>query len=199
MISSIVSLAVAKEVASAQLALQEKVDSFYIEVEKKPSYTITYDVSSRGPITGDLEEFRRLVAEIYADERGWIRAGVKFQEVESGGKLHVVLATGDEVKKASPTVCSEELSCRVGQYALINDERWMHASDSYNELGVSLLDYRRMVVNHETGHYLGHDHIVTCETETGLGPVMLQQSTGLRGCKPNPWPLPSELWVSGIK
>ena len=71
----------------------------------------------------------------------------------------------------------------------------MNASDSYNALGLSLLDYRRMVVNHETGHYLGHGHIVYCETNSGLAPVMLQQSTGLRGCKPNPWPLPSELWV----
>lgn len=192
MFSGIVSLAVAKEVATAQLEVQEVVDKLYTSGQ---TYEITYDISSRGEVKGDLEEFRKLVAEIYADPRGWIRAGVKFKEVESGGQLHVILASGAEVKKASPIVCSDELSCRVGNMALINDTRWMNASDSYNALGVSLLDYRRMVVNHETGHYLGHDHIVYCETTTGLGPVMLQQSTGLRGCKPNPWPLPSELWV----
>ena len=192
MFSGIVSLAVAKEVATAQLEVQEVVDKLYTSGQ---TYEITYDISSRGEVKGDLEEFRKLVAEIYADPRGWIRAGVKFKEVENGGQLHVILASGAEVKKASPIVCSDELSCRVGNMALINDTRWMNASDSYNALGLSLLDYRRMVVNHETGHYLGHDHIVNCETTTGLGPVMLQQSTGLRGCKPNPWPLPSELWV----
>lgn len=192
MFSGIVSLAVAKEVATAQLEVQEVVDKLYTSGQ---TYEITYDISSRGEVKGDLEEFRKLVAEIYADPRGWIRAGVKFKEVESGGQLHVILASGAEVKKASPIVCSDELSCRVNDMALINDTRWMNASDSYNALGLSLLDYRRMVVNHETGHYLGHDHIVNCETTTGLGPVMLQQSTGLRGCKPNPWPLPSELWV----
>jgi len=190
--SGIVSLAVAKEIAAAQLEVQQVVDAMYVSGK---TYEITYDISSRGTVKGDLEEFRKTVAEIYADPRGWIRAGVKFREVPSGGQLHVVLASGVEVEAASPHVCSSTLSCRVGRYALINDDRWMYATDSYNSLGVSLLDYRRMVVNHETGHYLGHDHIVWCETDTGLGPIMLQQSTGLRGCKPNPWPLPSELWV----
>lgn len=195
MFSGIVSLAVAKEVAAAQLEAQRVADEHYA---KNVQYTIRYDVSTRGEVKGDIEEFRRIVAETYADRRGWIRAGVKFEEVDSGAQLHVVLANPAEVEAASPTVCSSKLSCRVGQYALINDDRWMNASDSYNALGVSLADYRYMVINHETGHYLGHDHIVNCETDTGLAPVMLQQSTGLRGCSPNPWPLPSELWVSGI-
>ena len=74
----------------------------------------------------------------------------------------------------------------------------MHGSDSYNALDVSLLSYRQMVINHEVGHFLGHNHIASCETDTGLAPIMLQQSTGLRGCTANSWPLPSELWVKGI-
>ena len=192
MFSGIVSLAVAKEVATAQLEVQQVVDKLYTSGRQ---YEITYDISSRGVVKGDLEEFRKLVAEFYADPRGWIRAGVKFKEVESGGQLHVVLGSGAKVKALAPTICSDKLSCQVGTVAIINDDRWMNASDSYNALGLSLLDYRRMVVNHETGHYLGHGHIVNCETNSGLAPVMLQQSTGLRGCKPNPWPLPSELWV----
>ena len=192
MFSGIVSLAVAKEVATAQLEVQEVVDKLYTSGQ---TYEVTYDVATRGTVKGDLDEFRKIVAEIYADPRGWIRAGVKLKEVESGGQMHVVLSEAAEVKAASPVVCSDKLSCQFGNYVFINDTRWMNASDSYNELGVSLLDYRRMVVNHETGHYLGHRHIESCETKTGLGPIMLQQSTGLRGCKPNPWPLPSELWV----
>ena len=192
MLSGIVSLAVAKEVASAQLSAQKTADEYF---RSNANYTISYDISTRGAVKGDIEEFRQIVAEIYADERGWLRAGVKMEEVESGAQAHVILASGEEVKKASPTICSDELSCQVGQLILINDKRWMNASDSYNELGVSLIDYRRMVVNHETGHYLGHPHIPECETPNGLGPIMLQQSTGLRGCTPNPWPLPNELWV----
>lgn len=193
MFSGIVSLAVAKEVATAQADIQA------IAEKNKPatkiSYEITYDVSKRGNVKGDLEEFRKLVAETYGDSRGWIRAGVKFKEVSSGGKLHVVLASGAEIKAFSPTVCSEELSCRVGSYALINDDRWLNATESYNSVGQSLKSYRQMVINHETGHYLDHPHEEKCEAGTGIAPVMLQQSTGLRGCKANVWPLAGELWV----
>lgn len=195
MFSGIVSLAVAKEVATAQLEAQQLADAHYV---KNVQYVIRYDISTRGEVKGDIEEFRRVVAETYADHRGWMRAGVKFEEVESDAQLHVILANPAEVEAASPWVCSSKLSCQVGQLALINDDRWMNASDSYNALNVSLADYRKMVINHETGHYLGHGHIVSCETEAGLAPIMLQQSTGLRGCSPNPWPLPSELWVSGL-
>jgi hypothetical protein len=50
-----------------------------------------------------------------------------------------------------------------------------------------------MVVNHETGHWLGHGHL-GCGGAGRLAPVMMQQSKGLDGCKHNPWPLASELW-----
>lgn len=194
MFSGIVSLAVAKEVATANLDSMKIADQYFV---KGTTYTVTYDVSSRGTIQGDLEEFRKIVAETYADERGWQRAGVTLKEVPSGGQLHVVLASGEEVKKVSPSDCSEELSCRVGRYVLVNDARWMNATESYTQAGISLSDYRQMVINHETGHYLGHDH-VECDTAVGVGSVMLQQSTGLRGCAANSWPLPNELWVKGL-
>jgi hypothetical protein len=112
----------------------------------------------------------------------------------------MILASGAEVRAAAPydNGCSATLSCTVKPLVLINDDRWMGGSDSYNELGVSLLNYRQMVINHEVGHFLGHGHIAQCETNLGPAPIMLQQSTGLRGCTPNSWPLPSELWVRGI-
>ena len=53
--------------------------------------------------------------------------------------------------------------------------------------------YRHMVVNHETGHWLGHGHL-GCAGRGRPAPVMMQQSKGLAGCRHNPWPLPSELW-----
>ncbi|MCL1839820.1 DUF3152 domain-containing protein [Candidatus Saccharibacteria bacterium] len=156
--------------------------------------TITYTISSKGVITGNIEEFRKIVAETLADNKGWKRAGVKFVEVASGGSMWMVLAAGNEVGAFNG--CSATLSCVVYPYVLINDARWMSGSDSYNALGLSLSNYRQMVINHEVGHYLGHNHITTCETGTGLAPVMLQQSTGLLGCLPNPWPLPGELWYT---
>ena len=199
MLGGLVELMVAAEVARSDMEVQQIADSYYATVsETEPLFVVSYDVSSRGTVKGDMAEFRKIVAETLADKRGWIRAGVKFEEVESGGRMHVILAEPDEVKTASPTICSEKLSCSVGSLVLLNDDRWMGGSDSYNEIGVSLERYRWMVLNHEVGHFLGHGHIASCETEQGVAPVMLQQSTGLRGCEPNSWPLPSELWVRGL-
>ncbi len=199
MLGGLVGLIVAAEVARTDMEAQQKVDSYYVTVSKaEPQFVVTYDVSSRGTVRGDMDEFRRIVAETLNDERGWVRAGVKFEEVKSGGRMHVILAEPKEVKAASPTICSDKLSCSVGSLVLLNDDRWMGGSDSYNEIGVSLERYRLMVLNHEVGHFLGHGHIQSCETEQGMAPVMLQQSTGLHGCEPNSWPLPSELWVKGL-
>ena len=49
-----------------------------------------------------------------------------------------------------------------------------------------------MVVNHETGHFLGLDH-ASCSGPGRPAPVMMQQSKGLNGCHFNPWPTAREL------
>lgn len=199
MLGGLVELMVAAEVARSDVEVQQIADNYYATVsEAEPLFVVSYDVSSRGTVKGDMDEFRRIVAETLNDARGWKRAGVKFEEVESGGRMHVILAEPKEVEAAAPWICSDKLSCSVGSLVLINDDRWMGGSDSYNAIGVSNQNYRWMVLNHEVGHFLGHRHIEHCETDEGLAPVMLQQSTGLRGCKPNSWPLPSELWVEGL-
>ena len=202
MFESLLSLLISAEVAQTNAELQQKVDSYYVATTPVNTYkyNITYDVSVRGVVKGDINEFARIVDETLNDERGWRRAGVKFTRVESNGRLHMILASGEQVRAAAPyeNGCSATLSCTVRPNVLINDDRWMGGSDSYNELGVQLLNYRQMVINHEVGHFLGHGHISQCETSMGPAPIMLQQSTGLRGCSPNSWPLASELWVKGI-
>ncbi len=198
MLEGVLSLLMQAEIQKAQLEIQQKADSYYVAnpPQQTYKYNITYDISSRGTIKGDLDEVARVVEATFNDSRGWIRAGVKFTRVQSGGRLHMILAEGESVRAAAPGGCSAELSCTVFPLVLINDDRWMGGSNSYTELGVSIADYRTMVINHEVGHFGGHNHIAQCETSTGIAPIMLQQSTGLRGCKPNSWPLPSELWVT---
>jgi len=125
--------------------------------------------------------------------------GVSFQEVASGGMFTLVLSEASQLPSFSPG-CGTEYSCRAGRYVVINQDRWLGATASWNNAGGSLRDYRHMVVNHETGHWLGHDH-VSCP---GLGQpamVMQQQSIDLQGCKFNPWPTEAELWSTqlGIK
>lgn len=200
MLESLVGLLMQAEVMKTQISVQETVDSYYVAEAGNASghvIEIKYDVDSLGTVKGDLNEFKNVVAATLDDARGWGRAGLKFTAVEEGAQMHVFLAEASEVAKASAG-CSAELSCTVKPNVYINDDRWLGASDSYNALGVSLANYRQMVINHEVGHFLGHDHITSCETESGLAPIMLQQSTGLLGCQANSWPLPSELWTKGL-
>ena len=197
MIGSLISLVIAHEVATRKIEL-DKVSAEYKALQESSAkvavkYNVSFDISSRGSLKGDVNEFADFVEETLTSRQGWIRAGVKFSKVSSGGRLHVVLASGAEIDKYAG--CSAELSCTVYPYVLINDARWLGATDSYNSAGLSLTSYRQMVINHEVGHFLGHDHSSACGVD-GVAPVMLQQSTGLRGCKANSWPLDSELWVT---
>jgi len=163
----------------------------------KPKTTFTYVVETRGTITADLAQFKSLANETLNDSRGWSRLDIRFTEVSSGGSFTLVLSEASEVPGFSPTVCSTTYSCRVGRYVIINQDRWLGASDPWNAASGSLRDYRNMVINHETGHWLGHDH-QHCGGTGQSAPVMQQQSIDLEGCKFNPWPLDSELWSSRL-
>jgi len=152
--------------------------------------TVTYDVSTKGAVTASFSEFKLLANQTLNDPRGWSRMNVRFVEVASGGQFSLVLAEASQVG-AYPG-CSSDYSCRTGRLVLINQDRWMGATTSWNQAGGTLRDYRHMVVNHETGHWLGHGH-TTCGGAGQPAPVMQQQSIDLQGCSFNPWPLASEL------
>jgi hypothetical protein len=151
---------------------------------------VTYSVTTRGAITASVADFRRLAQETYDDPRGWRNAGVEFRRVARGGDFTLVLAAASAVPSFSST-CSATWSCRVGRWVIINQDRWQHASPAWNAAGRSLRDYRHLVVNHETGHWLGRGH-ASCPPGGGPAPVMMQQSKGTGGCRFNPWPLPWE-------
>ncbi|MBR3220322.1 DUF3152 domain-containing protein [Candidatus Saccharibacteria bacterium] len=157
--------------------------------------TLTYSTTIWGTVTADFADFRAKVAQTLADSRGWVRANVRFQEVDSGADFQIILSDPDHLE-ALPG-CSGELSCTTwSNQVIINDLRWLGGTPSSNAHGVSQRDYQHMVVNHEVGHWLGHyNHIESCPNG-GPAPIMLQQSTGLRGCDSfNSWPLDSELWT----
>lgn len=158
--------------------------------------TVQYSVASRGVTTADMSEFRAQVNETLNDVRGWARLGVSFQEVESGGNFTMVLSSADQMTSFS-TGCSALWSCRVGVNVIINQDRWLGATDAWNQGGGSLRDYRHAVVNHEVGHWLGHGH-ATCGGPGQPAKVMQQQSIDLGGCAINPWPLASELWSTQL-
>ncbi len=197
MLEGLAGLVMAAEVARAEIQVQTVADAYFSQQQyDTPNAVIKYEILSEGEINSDFEEFEETVTSILNDVRGWKRAGVGFERAEEGetASMKIILAAPSVV--GSYAGCSDTLSCRYGERVMINDDRWANGSESYTELGVTIDEYREMVVNHEVGHFLGHGHIQICESGTGIAPVMLQQSTGLNGCTPNSWPLPSELWVN---
>lgn len=163
----------------------------------KTKVTFNYTVQTKGAITADIAEFKTQVNETLNDARGWSRLDVRFNEVASGGNFTIYLADSSLMTTFSSTGCSSSWSCTVGNSVIINQDRWLGASDSWNAAKGSLRDYRHMVVNHETGHWLGHGH-QNCGGAGQLAPVMQQQSIDLQGCTFNPWPLASELTSSRL-
>jgi hypothetical protein len=162
---------------------------------------ITYSVAARGVSPQAAALLAATADQAYADPRGWSLWGrVLFKHVASGGQFTLWLAAPDAMTTFS-SECSPRWSCTVGRDVVINESRFANGSPYW--IG-DLAQYRIMVVNHETGHWLGFDH-ATCPMGGALGPVMMQQSKGPYPCLPNPWPIASEritaariLGVSGV-
>ncbi|TGN66510.1 DUF3152 domain-containing protein [Nocardioides eburneiflavus] len=166
-------------------ATEQTAEAYAVPVRRR----VTYSVTTRGRITASLKVFRRQAQETFEDPRGWRAGGVQFRRVRRGGDFTLVLAAAGTLPSFAAG-CSVQWSCRVGRHVVINQLRWAHASPAWNAAGRSLRDYRHLVVNHETGHWLGLGH-ASCGGR-GRAPVMMQQSKGTGGCRFNPWPLPGE-------
>ena len=116
---------------------------------------VRYHVETRGRITTSVKEFRTLgPADLrrparLARRRHPVRAGRARRRVHAGARRRPSLVPGFS------SVCSAMWSCRVGRYVIINQDRWKNASPAWNAAHLALRDYRHMVVNHETGHWLG--------------------------------------------
>jgi hypothetical protein len=173
--------------APLTVKVRSAVVRYRVDVRRK----VTYHVETRGTITTSLKEFKQQAQETYEDARGWRSAGIRFTPVAHGGSFTLVLAQASLVPSFSSS-CSSMWSCRVGRYVIINQDRWKYASPAWNAAHLELRDYRHMVVNHETGHWLGLDH-ASCPGPGRLAPVMQQQSKGLQGCRFNPFPTIHEL------
>ena len=152
---------------------------------------VTYHVETRGRLRADVGVFKRRAVATYRHRLGWERAGIRFRQVSRGGDFTLVLAEASRVPSFSSS-CSSEWSCRVGRYVVINETRWLRATPLWRRHGGTLKGYRHLVINHETGHWLGLGHR-GCPGRGALAPVMQTQSKGLDGCRVNPFPRAGEI------
>jgi hypothetical protein len=145
-------------------------------------HRITYFASVDDGVSFDETEFRFLVMTYLHSPDGWVQEGYEFEEVpKSSAHVHIRLSSSKTVE----TVCglSPNLSCAElgGRHMYLNATRWLHGAPKSK---LDLENYRQYMVSHEMGHILGKGH-TTCPKKGALAPIMIQQTLGLHGCRPN--------------
>ncbi|WP_232547239.1 DUF3152 domain-containing protein [Propioniciclava soli] len=135
----------------------------------------------------DPDEAAREIQAVFDDERGWAGYGrTSFRAVthESAAAMILYLAAPDSAQElCAPLDIARTWNCRNGANVVLNTDRWLYMTPTYDDLAA----YRAYLVNHEVGHYLGLGH-VECPAAGSVAPVMMQQSIDLGGCLPNAWP-----------
>lgn len=146
----------------------------------------TVRVEVEGGLPVDGVAFAGFVLDTLNDPRGWGADGsMSFARTDGGAEITVVLASPEtSARMCRPLDTGGTLSCRNGPRAILTLHRWVLAHPDY---GDDRTGYRHYLVNHEVGHFLGHGH-VPCPGAGVPAPVMMQQTKGLLGCAPNPWP-----------
>jgi hypothetical protein len=145
-------------------------------------------VEVEGGLPVDGPAFAAFVLATLNDPRSWGHGGrMTFARTGGAYDIRVVLASPDtSARLCAPLQTMGTLSCGQGRTAVLTLYRWVKAIPDY---GTDRTGYRRYLVNHEVGHTLGHGHEV-CPGAGRPAPVMMQQTKGLKGCRPNSWPFP---------
>jgi len=149
---------------------------------------IRYDVKVEDNLDIDPDQAAKIIAGVLNDERSWRGRGrVRFELVSGDSdraELHAYLVTpGTTDRLCAPLLTRGEVSCQNANRVVLNAKRWQLGAEAY---GRDLTNYRRYLVNHEFGHYIGYGH-VECPGRGRPAPVMMQQTKGLDGCRKNPW------------
>ncbi|SFW42561.1 DUF3152 domain-containing protein [Amycolatopsis australiensis] len=160
------------------------------EVAGRSGRLMRYRIALETGIDGvDPAGFAAAVRGILGDPRGWTGGGEwRLQQVgpEDPADFTIYLATPASRDKLCGGTPDGYTSCRNGSNVVLNVARWANAVPGY---GAPLEVYRQYMVTHETGHRLGQGHEL-CPGPGRPAPVMEQQTLGLHGCVPNPWPFP---------
>ncbi|MER6238119.1 DUF3152 domain-containing protein [Streptomyces clavifer] len=164
---------------------------------KGEKYTYRIDVEKGLGLDAGL--FAEAVQKTLNDDRSWAHNGaMTFERISSGEPRFVITlaspgTTGVWCEKSGLDTTEDNVSCdsAATDRVMINAYRWAQGASTFGP--DKLLAYRQMLINHEVGHRLGHNH-VSCRTPGALAPVMQQQTKTLEiegiKCRPNPWVYP---------
>ncbi|WP_438291829.1 DUF3152 domain-containing protein [Streptomyces sp. HUAS TT7] len=165
---------------------------------KGRKYRYRVDVEQGLGLDGGL--FAEAVQKTLNDDRSWGHGGtMTFERISSGQPDFIITlaspgTTGAWCAKSGLDTNEDNVSCdsAATDRVMINAFRWAQGSETFG-WGKAMLTYRQMLINHEVGHRLGHNH-VSCRTPGALAPVMQQQTKSLDidgiKCLPNPWVFP---------
>ncbi|GIF22464.1 lipoprotein [Paractinoplanes tereljensis] len=150
---------------------------------------LRYHVAVERDIHGiTAADFATTVTATLRDPRSWTGTGEwRLQRVGPADQADFTISL--VTPKTRDALCDGAAdgytSCRSHDDVVINVARWVKGVPGY---GASLDVYRQYVINHEVGHRLGQAHEL-CPAKGDPAPVMQQQTLGLHGCQPNPWPV----------
>lgn len=154
-----------------------------------PGRTVGYSIRVEEGLSIDATDFANAVSDIIDNDLSWRGSGkLHFARYETGGFLLYLASPSTVDRLCYPLSTNGFTSCRVGSRVIINSDRWFYSSPYFTG---SLPQYRQYVINHEVGHMIGNGHH-PCPG-SGVAPVMHQQTLGMNGCEPGPWPLDWEL------
>jgi hypothetical protein len=156
-----------------------------------PGTLFDYVVKVERGIRIKREQFADMVQEILFSDRSWTGTReVAFERVRRGANTKIILARPHTVDRlCAPLDTNGTYSCSIGERVVLNHRRWVRTVDHWTS---SRPNYRRMLVNHEVGHRIGHGHR-SCPGSDKKAFVMQQQSISLDGCRANWWPRKPEL------
>lgn len=147
---------------------------------------VTYSVEIERGLPLEPAAAAAVVHTVLSDDRGWTAVEARtLQRVDANPDIRILIATPSTTDRlCAPLATRGRLSCRNGESVVLNAWRWANGADTF---AGHLAAYREYMVNHEVGHALGHRHEI-CPGRGLPAPVMVQQTKGLDGCHPNPWP-----------
>ena len=147
-----------------------------------------YVLRVEGGTSVDAAAAAVVVENVLNDDRGWRTVeGVSFEQVDDPAAADFTLSIATPTTTDALCAPLETIgmwNCRNGTNVVLNSDRWTYGSPTFSSVDA----YHVYEINHEVGHFLGHEHEY-CAGAGLTSPVMAQQSrTREGGCTENGWP-----------